>query len=63
MTRFAKLLVIGVLGGTLGVVGCSDETTGAGGAGGTGGSGGGSMLDACSTGPLATTGQTAHRRS
>jgi hypothetical protein len=64
MTRFAKLLVIGVLGGTLGVVGCSDETTGtggsgaSGGSGGDGGSGGTTMLDACSTGPLATTGET-----
>ena len=64
MTRFAKLLLIGVLSGTLGVVGCSDDETG-GGTGGTGGTGGGNggtggstMLDACSTGPLATTGET-----
>lgn len=60
MTRFAKLLLIGVLGGTLGVVGCSDDETGGTGGtgGGNGGTGGSTMLDACSTGPLATTGET-----
>jgi hypothetical protein len=53
-----------VLAGTLGVVGCSDDTEngGTGGTGGTGGSGGtggtGGTPPACSEGPLAETGQT-----
>jgi hypothetical protein len=58
-------MVIGVLAGTLGLVGCGDDsstgsggTGGSAGSGGEGGSGGGEPLPACSDGPLAETGQT-----
>jgi len=42
MTRFGKLVLIGVLTGTLGLIGCSDDSGSAGsaGSGGSGGSGG-----------------------
>ena len=66
MMRMTKLMVLGVLAGTLGLVGCGDSATsggtagsgGSGGSGGQGGSGGGEPLPACSEGPLAETGQT-----
>lgn len=71
MTRFGKLVLIGVLTGTLGLIGCGGDSAeagtggtggtggsgGSGGSGGTGGTGGGSAT-ACSDGPLAETGQT-----
>jgi hypothetical protein len=45
MTRFGKLLLIGVLAGTLGLIGCSDDddggSAGSGGSAGTGGAAGG----------------------
>jgi hypothetical protein len=40
MLRITKLIVIGVLTGTLGVVGCGDDDTSGGGSGGAGGAGG-----------------------
>ena len=68
MMRISKLMVIAVLTGTLGLVGCGDDssttpdgtggTAGSGGSGGEGGAGGMQMLTACSEGPLAETGQT-----
>jgi hypothetical protein len=69
MTRLLKLVLMSALVGTLGLVGCGDDTveTGTGGSGtggsGTGGTagngGGGTPADVCSMGPLAETGQTA----
>lgn len=73
MTRLWRLVLIGVLAGTLGLVGCGDDgDNGGGGSGGSGGSagnggsgggeggsGGGTPLEACSEGPLAETGQPA----
>lgn len=66
MMRTSKLFVIAVLTGTLGLVGCGDDssttpdgTGGTAGSGGEGGAGGMQMLEACSEGPLADTGQTA----
>ena len=59
-----KLVLIGVLAGALGLVGCGDDATSGGGTGGTagtggtGGTGGSEPLEACSEGPLAETGQT-----
>ena len=59
-----KLVLIGVLAGALGLVGCGDDATsgggngGSGGTAGTGGTGGSEPLEACSEGPLAETGQT-----
>lgn len=61
MTRFGKLVLIGVLAGTLGLIGCSDDsgdggsagaggTAGMGGAGGQGGAGGGTEIAACGAG-------------
>ncbi len=71
MTRFAKILLISVLAGTLGLVGCSDSggnggsagsggTPGTGGTAGDGGGGNGGEVpvEACSDGPLAETGET-----
>jgi hypothetical protein len=57
---------IGVLVCALGLIGCGDEggspasggSGGAAGTGGTAGTGGGNGLEACSEGPLATTGET-----
>lgn len=40
MMRITKLMVIGVLAGTLGLVGCGDDNNSTGGSGGSGGSGG-----------------------
>jgi len=67
MMRISKLITIAVLTGTLGLLGCGDDssTTPSGGSGGTagsggeGGGGGMQMLTACSEGPLAETGETA----
>lgn len=76
MMRLSKLVLIGVLAGTLGLVGCGDDGTesgtggngsggsgsggsgGSAGTGGTAGTGGSGMLEACSEGPLAQTGET-----
>ncbi len=68
MMRISKLMVIAVLTGTLGLVGCGDDssTTPDGGSGGTAGSGGGGgggaggsePLSACDAGPLTTTADT-----
>ncbi len=41
MTRFGKLLLVGVLASTLGLIGCSDDDGGTGGSAGTGGTAGG----------------------
>jgi hypothetical protein len=58
MMRFTKLMVIGVLAGTLGLVGCGDSETSSGG-GGTGGSGGTEPPPpACDAGPLTSTDDT-----
>ena len=67
MMRISKLMTIAVLTGTLGLLGCGEDssTTPSGGSGGTagsggeGGGGGMQMLTACSEGPLAGTGETA----
>ena len=67
MMRISKLMTIAVLTGTLGLLGCGEDssTTPSGGSGGTagsggeGGAGGMPMLTACSEGPLAETGETA----
>ena len=50
--KLSRLLVIALLAGTLGVLGCGDDTTGPAGSGGTAGSGGsagmgGSAGDVC----------------
>ncbi len=59
MTRILKLAVVGVLAGTLGVVGCGDDETPTG-TGGTGGGGGmGGSLPACDSSALPNSGQTA----
>jgi len=65
MMRTSKLMVIAVLTGTLGLVGCGDDssttpdgTGGTAGSGGGGGMGGSAPLAACSEGPLPETGQT-----
>ena len=60
MTRFLKLIVVGMLASTLGIVGCGDDET-TGGTGGTGGGGGmgGASAPACNDSALPTTGQTA----
>lgn len=56
MTRFLKLIVVGMLAGTLGIVGCGDDETtgtgggGTGGAGGDGGQGGSASAPACGEG-------------
>ena len=60
MMRITKLMVIGVLAGTLGLVGCGDDssTAGTGGTGGTaggGGTGGSEPAPACDSGPLTET--------
>lgn len=62
MMRITKLVVIGVLAGTLGLVGCGDDsstggggTGGSAGAGGSGGSGGSEPAPACDAGPLTST--------
>ena len=46
MMRTTKLVVIGVLAGTLGLVGCGDDATSGGGSGGTAGSGGSGGVEA-----------------
>jgi hypothetical protein len=51
--KFMKLVLIGVLAGALGLVGCGDDATsggGTGGAGGTGGTGGSEQLPVCGAG-------------
>jgi hypothetical protein len=53
MLRFTKLSVIGVLAGTLGLVGCGEDAGATGGTGGTGGA-----LPACDDGPLQETAET-----
>jgi len=66
MMRISKLVVIAVLTGTLGLVGCGDDssTAASGGSGGTAGSGGGGgaggsePAPACDAGPLTTTADT-----
>lgn len=69
MTRLLKLVLMSALVGTLGLVGCGDDSadvgtggsgTGGSGTGGTAGNGGqgGTPADVCSMGPLAETGQT-----
>ena len=60
MTRILKLMVLGTLAGTLGIVGCSDDET-TGGTGGTGGGGGmgGASAPACNSSALPDTGATA----
>lgn len=40
MTRFVRLMMVGVLAGTLGMLGCGSDDTATGGSGGTGGTGG-----------------------
>ena len=61
MTRTSKLVLIGVLAGTLGLIGCSDDgggagaagtggTAGSGGTAGGGGAGGGGEVGACGAG-------------
>jgi len=59
--KFMRLVLIGMLAGALGLVGCGDDATsdvGTGGTAGSGGTGGSEPLEACSEGPLAETGQT-----
>jgi len=64
MMRISKLMVIAVLTGTLGLVGCGDDsstasgTAGSGGEGGGGGAGGSEPLAACDAGPLTTSADT-----
>ena len=64
MMRISKLMVIAVLTGTLGLVGCGDDSSTTDGSGGTAGSGGGGgaggsePLSACDAGPLTTTADT-----
>jgi hypothetical protein len=62
MMRISKLMVIGVLAGTLGLVGCGDDgstgtggTPGTGGTAGGGGTGGSEPAPACDSGPLTST--------
>jgi hypothetical protein len=58
MTKFGKLVLIGVLAGTLGLVGCGDDgssngtggTAGSGGSAGSGGEGGSGGVQACGEG-------------
>ena len=55
MTRFGKLVLIGVLAGTLGLIGCSDGdggggSAGTGGSAGGGGAGGGGEIAVCGEG-------------
>lgn len=54
MMRISKLMVIAVLTGTLGLVGCGDDSSTTGG----GGAGGSEPLAACDAGPLTTTADT-----
>ncbi len=63
MMRTSKLVVMAVLTGTLGLMGCGDDssTTGGGGtagSGGGGGAGGSEPLPACDAGPLTATADT-----
>ena len=54
MMRISKLMVIAALTGTLGLVGCGDDSSttpgGTGGTAGSGGAGGGAILEACGAG-------------
>jgi len=64
MMRTSKLVVMAVLTGTLGLMGCGDDSSTTDGSGGTAGSGGGGgaggaePLPACDAGPLTTTADT-----
>lgn len=65
MMRVSKLMVVAVLTGTLGLIGCGDDSTSSAGSGGTAGSGGmggdggtGGTPEACSEGPMAETDET-----